>query len=614
MALQQSGSGDPASLSGQVNPILTGIRIPELPYPVGQPDPAEQTDWRGLLLSCWKEQRDESVIEILRALNQVWTVRQVNAAYLSDRIMDVFLRLSGLHPTLVSRVARLRFFLAWRMDDGHVAVIDQPLLDWLDSLADWRGWSDSGGRSARVLLDQLGQLQTAVIASFDDRSLAPFSDFAGQWHSEAHRRHERTDRLHQRLLETEQGASRQRRAEQAARAIVGRALKDRNLPGVIIDFVFEQWMPLLRQIAWNDGVGGENWKHASKLLEWLVWVGDTVLSDQDRNRLYQVGEQLADRISDVWKRVQGQEFEPDRLQGVEALLVARLRGEDIECHPAMSDGGRFQYDVRWLTLAHPKSAEVAGAAGQWYMDGSGISEQRRFFLAVLDDTAEVLWTNGYGVKLGLMPWAEFLNRQQQGEIRSLPPLNAFGEVLEDTVSALGRVLSTQREQREKAAADARQRAEDLRRQKAEAERLQLLEAEARAAEDARRRAEQQAQLHAEEAAALAQKQREDLRRATAQVEAIKLGGWVVLAPETDRSKPVSGDIGVDEPMRLKLAVRINASRKLIFVDRLGFNRTEYTIDALSRDVASGRVRVLGSAAEFDETLSRVVGRIRVGRP
>jgi hypothetical protein len=32
-----------------------------------------------------------------------------------------------------------------------------------------------------------------------------------------------------------------------------------------------------------------------------------------------------------------------------------------------------------------------------------------------------------------------------------------------------------------------------------------------------------------------------------------------------------------------------------------------------QEVLAGRVRVLGSSAEFDDTLSRVVGRIRVGR-
>jgi len=60
-------------------------------------------------------------------------------------------------------------------------------------------------------------------------------------------------------------------------------------------------------------------------------------------------------------------------------------------------------------------------------------------------------------------------------------------------------------------------------------------------------------------------------------------------------------------------VRINASRKLVFVDRLGLNRREFLEEALVEGIVEGRIRVLGTAAEFDDTLSRVVGRIRVGR-
>lgn len=68
-----------------------------------------------------------------------------------------------------------------------------------------------------------------------------------------------------------------------------------------------------------------------------------------------------------------------------------------------------------------------------------------------------------------------------------------------------------------------------------------------------------------------------------------------------------------ESTRLKLAVRTNASRKLIFVDRLGLNRREFLEDELVLGIVEERIRLLGGAAEFDDTLSRVVGRIRVGR-
>lgn len=597
------------TVNQRIDSILAGLRVPELPYPVGQVSPDQCSDWRPLLLSWWQDQQDQSVTQLMRALSVTWTVRQVNAAYISDRIMDVFLRTSGLHPVLIRRIARLRFFLAWRMaQDGSVAV-ESSIRAWLDSLTDWRGWSDSSGRSSRALLDQLDVLVTVVTDSLHANNLEPFEQYALQWSDESAKRHQRSDRLHQRLLTTEQGAARQRWSEQTARAFVGRALSGRRLPPPITQFILDHWLPLLRQIVWNTGREGDDWRHASKLLEWLVWIGDSSLSGKDHDRLYQVGEQLGDRINDVWSRVQGQPLPQDALKGVESVMMARLRGDSPERAPAISADLPFAYDTHWLATGHVDVGQLALARSNWYVEGEGAKEQRMFFLDLLGDSQDILWTNGFGVKLALMPWSEFVQAQTQGRLKPLPPLNEFGAVLADTVAALGAVLDSQHRQRQKAASEARARADLLRQQKEAAERKSQQEEMARIADLERQRIEEEAQRVADEEALNERIEREKTAAAMTQVDNIKLGGWIAL----DSQAAASSDGGAATSVRLKLAIRINASRKLIFVDRLGLNRTEYTIDELTRLVAAGDIRVLSSAAEFDDTLSRVVGRIRVGR-
>ncbi|WP_166268304.1 DUF1631 family protein [Marinobacter caseinilyticus] len=596
-----------APVDERIVEILAGIRVSDLPYPVGRIAAEQVTDWRPLLQSCWKEQRDESVIHVVRSVSQTWTVRQVNAAYIADRIMDVFLRTSGLHPVLVQRIARLRFFLAWRMASETSTVIDPSLLSWLDSLMDWRGWSDSGGRSSRSLLEQLDELVTRVTECFEQDSVEPFNQFAAQWQQEADQRHQRSDRLHVRLLETERGAARQRRAEQTARASVGRALSGRELPKEITEFVLDYWLPLLREIVWDSGLEGDNWRHAVRLLEWLVWIGDPSLSDKDRDRLYQVGEQLGDRITDVWGRVKSNKLPAQALEGVESVMMTRLRGDDVERFAAISPDRPFTFDGRWLSPSRADVAEVNNAVGNWYVEGEGSHEQRRFFLALLDESQEVLWTNGFGVKLALTSWKEF-QQQTEERLRPLPPLNKFGGVLSDTVSALAKVLEAQRRQREKAAMAAKEKADALRKQIVEADLKRQQEDDLKAAELARQQGEAEAVRLADEAAIARQKEQARVNAATQQVDGIKPGGWIVLDAESNTDEG-----GASASVRLKLAVRINASRKLIFVDRLGLNRREYSFDQLVHQVAGGEVRVLSSAAEFDDTLSRVVGRIRVGR-
>lgn len=316
-----------AAVSGKIDDVLAGIRVPDLPYPAGKLEPDAVSDWRPLLVSCWSEQRDERVTHVIRSVHLEWSARQVNAAYVADRIMDVFLKTSGLHPSLARRVARLRFYLAWRMNLEGKKAFSKALLEWLDSLQEWRGWSDSGGRSAKVLMDQLDSLVIAVSASFESGKTEPVNEFCHRWQEDAGKRNTQVGKLRQRLLETEQGAAKQRKAEQSSRALIGRALQGRKLPLPIVRFVLDHWQGLLKQSIWDSGLDGENLRHGSKLLEWLVWIGDPSLSDKDRNRLYHVGEQIGDRILDVWKRVFNESLPAESLSGIESAMVSRLRGE-----------------------------------------------------------------------------------------------------------------------------------------------------------------------------------------------------------------------------------------------------------------------------------------------
>jgi hypothetical protein len=590
-------------LSANITDVLAGIRVPDLPYPAARLPANAISEWGPLLQACWREQRDERVTHVIGSVSLDWSVQQVNAAYISDRIMDVFLKTSGLHPELARRIARLRFYLAWRMNLHGADVFSNVFIDWLDSLQEWRGWSDSGGRSSKVLLDQLDALVIAISDSFENGNTEPVETFCQQWHKDASRRNAQVEKLRTRLLETEQGAARQRHADQTARALIGRALQGRMLPTGITRFILDYWHSLLKQVVWDSGMDSENFRHGSRLLEWLVWVGDPSLSDKDRDKLYHVGEQIGDRILDVWQRVFSRQLPAETIAGIQEVIVARLKGEVPELAEALPDSGSFSWDAAWLSIT-PADAETTRAAeGQWYMEGEDSKEQRMYFFAFLPETVEILWTNGGGVKLGIQPWHEFHSAHTNGHLLPLPTLTPFRQVLDDTVNLLAAVCQKQRKQRDAAAQQAKHKAEVLRKENETAERIRKEKEVAREAELKRQRdmAEQLrlASEQAEEDRLLKEKE----LIAQKQTDGIKLGSWIVVAPESAE----------DEPLRLKLAVRISSSRKLVFVDRLGLNRREFLEDQLVEGIVDGRVRVLDSSAEFDDVLSRVVGRIRIGK-
>ncbi|MCK7544671.1 DUF1631 domain-containing protein [Marinobacter bryozoorum] len=590
----------PDTLSQAIEGVLREIRVPDLPYPVGEPP--TPVDWGDWLQAQWHDQSDQRVSDLLSSMDGPWSVRQVNSAYLADRIMDVFLRSSGLHPVLVARLARLRYPLAWQFAATGAGPFLDHLVTWLDSFEDWRGWSDSGGRSSRALLDRLDRLVEVVEDVFATQSITSFVEYCDQWHAEARRRQAHSSRLHQRLLETEAGAARQRKADQASRAVAGRALEGRRVPPAIMDFLVDHWVPLLRQIAWKEGPDGDNWRHGKRLLEWMVWVGDPDLSSQNLERVYQVGEQLADRVSEVWQRIWQEPPPRGALAALEQVLVERLRGGEPEVSSTRQHLVRLDYDRHWLDIAAPLEEDIGRVRGQWFVKGSGDDEQRRYFLACFPETTEILWSNGFGVRLGMTFWRDFRQALEEGTIRPLPEQTRFGQVLEDTLTALGRVLESQRRQRQQAARRAREKAEQVRLQK-EARERELQEAEARRQAEAEREQQQARERARQEEAARLEAARAAARdQAMTEVDRLGPGSWIALR--------TGGD---NQERRLKLAVRINARRKLVFVDRLGLNRTELTIDQLVDHLLDDTARILGASAEFDETLSRVVGRIRLGR-
>lgn len=457
----------PGDSNDDVEQILSGLRVPGLPYTASGSASSGTPDWRPLLTACWQQQRDDRVTRVLESADQEWSLRQVNAAYIADRIMDVFLKTSGLHPELVRRLARLRFYLAWRLDLDGSNAFEPELVQWLDGLQEWRGWHPSGGRSSRILPEQLDGLQAAVASAFRQGESTPLLEFCQNWQSASAKRQAHAGRLYERLLETEKGAAHQRRADRLARALVGRALAGRHLPAEIVHFVLGPWLRLLRRAA--AAATDERFRHASKLLEWMVWVGDPDLSGSSRDRLYQVCGQLTERIHDVWNRVFTQPLPEAEIQGMERVLVARLRGDELPLVEAFASPPPFTWKKAWLQPCKPDPEILASVCGRWFVSGEGDTGERRYFFAWLEESGEILWTTGTGVKLDIQPWQEFREWLDQGAIRPLPPLTAFHQVLADTTRSLASVCEKQRQQRRKAAAQARARAEALRREREAAE-------------------------------------------------------------------------------------------------------------------------------------------------
>ncbi|MEH6356037.1 MAG: DUF1631 family protein [Marinobacter sp.] len=584
--------------------VLSSIRVPDLPYPVSGDCDTSADAWRALMAQFWQKQSDARVNDLISAESGVFNVRQVNAAYLSDRLMDVFLTSSGFHLELASLLARTRFYLAWQLGEKGSAAFSDNLLAAFDSLQYWRGWSPGTGRSARVLADQLDDMTVAITEAFAQKKSASADDFFQRWSELTRRQKAQTNHLHDRLLTTEQGAARQRYADQTARALVSRALQGRRLPAAFNEFIEKYWLPLLTRALRDGGIDGSDFRHGRKLLEWLVWLGDPALSDGQRDRLYQVGEQMTDRLMEVWQRIMDMALSANTLYDIQLAMMERMRdSSNCELHSTDACIGAIAADLHWLGLKAPPASDIDAASERWYVMSRDGAEQRRYFFALLPDTAEILWTNSAGVKLGFQDFSQFCAQRERGEIRPLQDSVAFSHVLQQTLVVLVAAAAQQGRERAAAAVAANARAEALRRERQQREEQDQQQLAARQAEAERLRCQTENQRLAKAKVQEEMAWQQRLRMAEKQVFGLNSGHWIVILDPSIRSAGVE---------RMKLAIRLITRHKMVFVDRLGLNQREFQEQELAEHIAAEKIRVLDSGVNFDDTLSDVVGRIRGG--
>jgi len=90
---------------------------------------------------------------------------------------------------------------------------------------------------------------------------------------------------------------------------------------------------------------------------------------------------------------------------------------------------------------------------------------------------------------------------------------------------------------------------------------------------------------------------EEMSAALSAVDTIQVGGWI--SQETSEGE-----------QRCKLAVKIRATDKMVFVNRLGIKILDITRQELARLLIHGAVTILDTGAGFDSTLERVVRSIQ----
>ncbi|MCP5160443.1 MAG: DUF1631 family protein [Hahellaceae bacterium] len=581
--------------------ILNELRMPDFNYQFEKSLSAYERAFRGYLCRYISDQPDMGLVAYFKSLypQQDLPVLMFNSLYVADRILDGFLRKNTFADELTIPLGLLRAGLAFDMSDPQEAGLaeDTPLIVVMALLEGvWNCWSPEPKRLAETVIKQFALLVAIAErpALYREALLVQIKDLASWTASQGSNREKVLSRLH----ETERGAALARASLVKAVRLINEFADGNSLPSEVIDFLSGPWLDLLR-LAGLTEVNSDTWDTYQKLTRTIVWAF-TGNGNRNREALFGVGETLTDQLAACF--VDKRDVN-DYLELFNQLLIFEIQGVQT---PKISFD-RLSCDFELDESERPDEGYIQAHVAHWFVFKSVESASRVLVSDYLEATNEFLLVNSAGMKSALVPYTTFKNWIDQQILMAVSDVYSIREIVSETERGLTKVASAQMAARLRAKEKAELEAALLRKMQEEA-RLKA-EAEARYRAElqkaAMRRAEEEAKRQSEK---LAEERKEDELRRKLELEQqtletidnIKLGAWVELRVN-------------DELMRMKLAVRINATDKLIFVDRMGLRRQEVKREELMARLIEGAARVLSDGAEFAETLERVVGRIRVGK-
>ncbi|MDB6062619.1 MAG: hypothetical protein JWM78_2722 [Verrucomicrobiaceae bacterium] len=528
------------------------------------------------------------------------------AAPLTATVSDLFwarwCRHAGLHSVFITELAPL-----------HAALLKLDPADWM-GLADHPLWPllDLCRQASACYQPELGRAAEKIVTEWRT-VLAPLTESnwlealqraQDQWQQEQ----QKLVRLEQRVIDNERGQLRTRRAQQIAALALNRALAGQRLSVEILRFVQLDWYRELQWCVLQFGESSPEWQQRIELTQRLILsLQDPGADSEARQRLYSLIPTVAQELRDVMLvRAQDNQLLEQHLALIQSQHVALLKSQPLASVAATP----IASDDPWLSSAMTLSRDLLQRAadlqvGSSYRVRDGDTEIRVKLVLKMEDADQLLFVNRLGIKALQKSFEEFAYWLAADIAQPLPPAADSPLVLREL---LGDLL-TRNEQQTRARAELRQRQEFesqrrlAAREKAIIEARQLAEAKEQALivanEKAREQELQRRRELVEEHYRGDDNQRLRLARQTAVTMVI--GNWVELYDEVGRAQ------------RLRLAVKLSASGKLIFVDREGVRCAEYERDVFAACLLNGSVRLLDQGPQFEDTLARVVDSLRRDR-
>lgn len=535
---------------------------------------------------------------------------------------------SGWHPHSASaaKAVALRLAQCFPEDINDVAHPWWHLLDRLHTLL--IGYQPELGRTATRYLDDLAEKLTAAVAGDWAYAAATVARLCEQEQA-------RQQRIERRLIDSAHGQLRSQRARQQATQLLNRCMAGKKIAADVVAWLQGEWFGELQWCLLHHGDSGSAWQRRADVT--LALIASLQPPHEDpgaRQALYaEIPRVHAELRELLGERAVSAAAMEEVLARIEQQHLPLLKGQIPNPPPFKL----IAADTAWfadISLSREMRARIdALHSGHWFVLREDDGERRVKLVLKQDEAGQLLFVNQLGIKALQVSVEEFAYRLAAEMAVPLPQLSGGRQALLET---LARFADQQRQAAEIQSA-LQSRAEDARRQEEAALERRRVEVRERVEQEARQRAMARAKAVAE-ARALAETEAQAAALAAAEVAAAE---QQARARESARRREVVGQQSAEHSLRqrqarqqatmlgighwlelhdekghlqrLKLAVKLQTSGKLIFVDREGIRRAELSRDQLVDRLLEGSARIPEQGPQFEDTLARVVDGLRRDR-
>ncbi len=518
----------------------------------------------------------------------------LNCLVFMNRATEHWQKASPLDPFVKKALLRRRYILAALLLDQPEFVLDpthpvNQLLGAVEKL--FLGWEEQQGQPPVFVTKALASLTRLLDADHclqkEEQILARDTLFK-EWEKEEKRR----KNLETRLVQTEEGVDNAVFAQSQAEAVLHRFAHGKPLPEVIIQLFDTVWMNALRKVVIHSGTEAKQFVILQKLTDRIVFCYRGQHTAEQKKRLLDYAAQLVDELERQLQNLQvASEQSQQIFDAMQGLMVDVIKDSEIERRV-------YQRPAPEIASSQPDAnlGRLEAYKGMWFKRFGKVCK----FLTVLPRSGKILWSDFNGRKAGMEESRQFFADLEAKKVERFSAririqdifLNVAKEIVELDVKV--RKEFQEELEREK---EIRKAA----RLKAEAEAKAILKAKDEAAAKlAKERQEIEEKLRREKIEAAERAKLEGEKSARMQIDTLPIGGWVMLEK-------------AGQKVKCKLGVRLNATSKLIFVDSFGMKIGEFLREDAVNLLIDNKLEILGEGAEFEDRLSRAVGRVGIAK-